>query len=105
MDVFIVEDICECKASCQNSTTGCEFLSFDNATNICTETSTCATVDSTCADCRWMPKVCGNEGTQNSESSPSEFRIRFRRHSLKFAFLTLQGAETALRLARVSAML
>ena len=62
VDVFIVEDICECKASCQNSTTGCEFLSFDNSTGICTETSTCGTVDKTCKDCSWMPRTCGNEG-------------------------------------------
>jgi len=62
VDVFIVEDICECKASCQNSTTGCEFLSFDNSTGICTETSTCGTVDKNCKDCSWMPRTCGNEG-------------------------------------------
>jgi len=62
VNVDIAEDICECKASCQNSTGGCEFISFDNSTKICTETSTCPTVDSSCSDCRWMPKVCGNEG-------------------------------------------
>ena len=69
VDVFIVEDICECKAGCQNSTTGCQFLSFDNSTGICTETSTCGTVDKNCKDCSWMPRTCGNEG------SPTESQL------------------------------
>ena len=74
LDLFPAMDICECKNSCINSTQGCQYISWDPINNICTQTLTCTSIDTSCGErCSWMPNICGSEGNFESVAEGQYF--------------------------------